>query len=49
MIPRLIVGGLLFIIGYLSLGTNLMAFSMGMMIVGLYLTTSALFIHLFWD
>ena len=47
MIPRLIVGVISYIIGYLSMGTDLMAFSMGMMVMGLYLTISALFIHLF--
>jgi len=49
MKSRLIVGGLCFITGYLALDTNLVAFSMGMMIVGFYLTLSALFIHLFRD
>ena len=38
MKSRLIVGGLCFITGYLALDTNLVAFSMGMMIVGFYLT-----------
>ena len=36
MKSRLIVGGLCFITGYLALNTDLVAFSMGMMIVGFY-------------
>mgnify|MGYP001396992888 FL=1 len=46
MIPRLIVGVISFALGYFSLGTGVMNFSMGMMAVGFYLTLSALFIHL---
>ena len=46
MIPRLVVGVISFALGYFSLGTGVMNFSMGMMAVGFYLTLSSLFIYL---
>ena len=46
MISRLIVGVIFFALGYFSLGTGVMNFSMGMMAVGFYLTLSSLFIYL---
>ena len=49
MISRLIIGVIFFALGYFSLGTGVINFSMGMMAVGFYLTLSALFIHLFRD
>ena len=46
MISRLIIGVIFFALGYFSLGTGVMNFSMGMMAVGFYLTLSSLFIYL---
>ena len=46
MISRLIIGVTFFALGYFSLGTGVMNFSMGMMAVGFYLTLSSLFIYL---
>ena len=46
MISRLIIGVIFFALGYFSLGTGVINFSMGMMAVGFYLTLSSLFIYL---
>ncbi len=49
MRPRLYAGLSLFTIGYALIYTNLVGWSMGLMVAGFYLSISALFVYLTTD